>query len=199
MKNALTEIIDSWLFLLIKMYLRTQFFLGCEESHCKFGFFLDLSLVIVWFQAWHWATVSVTVSGRAVFLEWVCSKGHNTRSPPDWGYFLFPFEKGSFFERSLGKHLVTLSISREKAGIYPFRQSLREVNTKNFLVPCKTKQTRKLKEENGRMSIKLWSLKDSGKVLGGKKCCTSVVGGRRIKKKYIRNKTCCCPAWLFKF
>lgn len=39
MRSALTAVTDGWLFLSIKMYLRTLFFLGCGESHCEFGFF----------------------------------------------------------------------------------------------------------------------------------------------------------------
>lgn len=88
--------------------------------------------------------------------EHVFDKGHRTWSLPRIrvpSYKLL--KKCSVLINSLGKYLVTLSISREKTGFHTLRQLLREFDIKDFLVTFKIKQTRKLKEENGRMNIML--------------------------------------------
>ena len=111
-----------------------------------------MTLAIAWYRASLREIVSVTVSSGALLLEQESGEDHSPRSPPRLG-FLLTFEKDSFLERSLGKHWVTVSISREKTGIYPFRQLSRELIQR--ISWYFSKQNKQEKDENGRKNIKL--------------------------------------------
>ena len=106
-----------------------------------------MTLAVAWYTASLQEIVSVTVGSGALLLEQESSEDHSPRPPPRLG-FLLTFEEDSFLERSLGKHWVTVSISREKTGIYPFRQLSRELIQRiSWYFSKQNKQEKKKMEE----------------------------------------------------